>query len=134
MMAMGVFANFCETGDDDFDVVGVVDIFEVETFAFSGGLDVDITKSEKCREEAFRFAGDVLDLVEIDFGDDAVKESILFGVDDAFARHDPDVQPIIGKFGESEDEYHEKVREECEHEDRTPENVLENRRISESDD
>lgn len=67
VMLMRVFAGFCEAGDDDFDVVGVVDVFEVETFTFGGGLDVDVAKGEEGSEKAFCFAGDVLNLVEVDF-------------------------------------------------------------------
>ena len=130
MMLMRIFAGFGEAGDDDFDVVGIVDIFEFETFAFGGGLSVDVSEGEERCEEAFCFTGHVLDLIKVHFGDDTVEESGLFGVDNAFSGDDPDVQPVVGEFREGQNKHHEKVGKECEREKRAPENILENGGVS----
>ena len=133
MMRVGVFANFCEASNGNLHIVRVVDIFEVETFAFGSSLNVDVAKGKECCEESFCFTGNVLNLIEIDFGNDAIKESFLFGIDDAFACDNPNVEPVVGEFGEGENEHHEKIGEKRQHEDRPPENILENDGISKGD-
>lgn len=97
-------------------------------------MDVDLAEGEEGGEKSLGFAGDVLDLVEIDLGDDAIEETMLFGVDDAFVGDNPNVEPIVCEFGESENEHHKEIREESDYEKRTPENVLENGGISEGKD
>lgn len=66
-MGVIVFTDFCEAGDGDFDVVGVVDVFEFEAFVFAGGLNEDVSKGEECGKESFCFTGHVLNLIEIHF-------------------------------------------------------------------
>ena len=83
------------THDNILHAIGVGDGAELEPFFFAGRLDMDIAIVEECLEESVHFDGDILHPCQFELAYFAGEEPMLFDIDDAVARNDPDVEPDI---------------------------------------
>lgn len=78
-----------------FDGERITDLTEGEALFFGSGLYVDIAEVEDGRDEAIDRSSDILDAREAELAYTAREEPLLFDVDDAFVRDNPDVEVVI---------------------------------------
>ena len=132
-VATAVLTVSYEFGDGEFDVVGVVDVFELKTLTFGSSLNEDIAISEKSAKKTISFTGDILYLVEAQFGHGAREEAVLFNVDDAFCGDNPDVEEIVSDLSHGNDGDDQHVATEEQSEGRTPEWLAHDGEVTEFD-